>query len=124
MNNPRVSAIKKGRREAQLFKEICTLFTQAQADDSRLAGFFITHVELTDDKGLCKVFFYGPGGSAGFADYLQYLKLFKPSLRAAIAARIPGRYVPELMFRFDDQIEKQERIEAILDRIKREEEPS
>lgn len=124
MDYSRVSAIKKSRKESLLFREICTLFAQAQADDTRLNGFFISRVELSDDRGLCRVYFYSPEGQAAFTDYLAYLKLFKPSLRAALAARVPGRYVPDLIFCFDDKAEKQARIDAILDRIKHEEKPS
>ena len=83
-----------------------------------MRGLSITRVKLADDGSICTIFFYTPGGLEAFKEKRNFLILYKPSLRKAIARAIPARYTPELVFRFDDTFEKQQRIEQILDTIK------
>ena len=91
---------------------------QTTLDDPRLRDVFVNRVELSPDKGACYVFFYTAQGKDHFSDVLEFLKLYKPSLRKAIAHTLNGRYTPELIFRFDEQYEKQMKIENLLEKIK------
>jgi len=84
-----------------------------------LQGLSISRVSLSSDKSIVTVFFFLPEGKSGFEKKLEYLKLFKPSLRKALADRIPGRYVPQIKFHYDDQLEKQIKIEQLLDKVKK-----
>lgn len=113
-----VDRIKKARREAQLMRVISRLLVLQAADDPELHGFSVTRVELNADNSICSVFFYGEGGEELFKQKLNYFKLYKPSLRAAIAQEISSRYTPNIVFRFDDQFEKQMAIERLLDTVK------
>ncbi|CAN5216091.1 hypothetical protein BH09DEP1_BH09DEP1_3690 [soil metagenome] len=113
-----VSSIKKSQKESQLFRAIANLFTQTMMDDKKLQGLFINRVKLSDDKGVCTVYFYTAGGFEDFKEKLQTLILYKPSMRHALAQTIAGRYTPDLIFRFDDQFEKQQRIEGLLEKVK------
>ncbi len=114
----RVSSIKKSQKESLLRKEISTLFQQISIDNPTLLGLSISRVSLSDDKGLCSVFFYSPEGQDFFDKKLSTLTLFKRSLRKAIAQKIDARYVPELIFKYDTQLEKQLSIEQLLDQVK------
>ena len=49
---------------------------------------------------------------------LKKLVLYKPSLRTALSKLISSRYVPEIIFKFDKQFEKQQRIEALIESVK------
>lgn len=89
-------------------------------DHQQLIGLSISRVELSDNKGLCSIFFYSPEGQEVFEQKFDTLLLFRNSLRRALAQRIPGRYVPELIFKYDAQLEKQLAIEQLLDQIKEE----
>jgi len=120
MKNPAVQSIKKSQKEKLLFREINKLFVQASLDDENLRGLSITRVELSPDKSTCSVFFYIPEGQEAFKKKLEELKLYKPSMRKALA-ELQFRYVPEIIFKFDKLYEKQEKIEKILDQIKEEE---
>ena len=114
----RISTIKKAQKESVLLREISSLYQQASADDPELPLITITYVELGSNKGLCKVFFYCPEGKERFETILERLKLYKPSLRKALASRIDARYTPEILFVFDEQQAKQLRVEYLIEQIK------
>lgn len=116
-----VRRIKVARKEAQIFREFSTLFLRLTLDDSRLQGLMPTHVQISRDGGSCTIFFYSEKGEEDFQEHLPYLILYKPSLRKALSQVIPARYTPELIFRYDDKVEKQRKIERLLDSIKTEE---
>ena len=102
----KVSDIKRAQKASLLLKAISQLYWEATRDDKELLGLFISRVELSQDKGMCYVFFYTPEGQEFFKEKLQTLKLYKPSLRAALAKQIPGRYTPDIIFKFDAQQKK------------------
>ena len=110
--------IKKAQKESLLLREISGLLLQAGMDDPRLQKVGVSRVSLSDDKGTCTVFFYTSQGKKAFEEILEILKLYKPSLRAALAKKIRGRYTPNLVFRFDDQIEKSEKMNALFQQLK------
>ena len=114
------SDIKRARKEAQFFKMLSQIFMQIVCDDSRLQGMFINRVVLSPSYGTCNIFFYLPEGESAFREKLAILKLYKPSMRKAISSLIAGRYTPELMFKYDQQFEKQQKIESILDSLQEE----
>ena len=118
MSQSRLSDIKKNQKESLFLKEISKLFYQAALDDKKLQELYISRVQLSKDKGICFVFFFSPKGEADFNEKLHDLKLYKPSLRKAIASTIKGRYAPEIVFRYDNEFEKQSKLEELLDKIK------
>lgn len=113
-----VSSIKKSQKESLIFRAIANLFAAQALDDPRLGGVAVNRVKLSDDKGVATVYFYTAGGLAEFKEKLPFILLYKSSLRRALAQEINARYTPELVFKFDDQFEKQQRIEGILEKIK------
>jgi ribosome-binding factor A len=122
IGSKRTQEIKKAQKERLLFREISKLFLQLQIDDDRLHNAWLSKLELSPDKSVCYVHFYTPNGEKKFhEEFLEILKLYKPSMRKAIAAKVDGRYTPEIIFRFDKTYEKQERILNILDSLKHEE---
>lgn len=124
MNNSSVQNIKKAQKERQLFRELSHLFLRLILEDNRLRDFHISRVRLSPDKGICTIYFYSARGQDYFNEILEILKLYRPSLRKAISAKIESRYTPELRFAFDEHYEKQEKLEKLMDAVKNEEEPS
>jgi ribosome-binding factor A len=110
--------IKQSQREAQFHREISQLLRETALDDSRLNGIFINRVSLSADGGICTLYFYSLQGEAHYNQVLDILKLYKPSLRRALAKRLNRRYTPELIFRYDTLFEKQQRIEELFEKIK------
>lgn len=120
MSNTRVHDIKRAQKEKLLFRELSHLYLQLTLDDSRLRLVSLSRVELSPDKGLCTVYFYTPEKET-YLEALEILKLYKPSIRKSIASSIKGRYTPDLRFEYDDRFEKQERLEELLEKVKKEE---
>lgn len=116
----RTSWIKKNQKQSLLFKEISQLIQQATIDHPELNGFYISKVELSDDKGICFIYFFSEAGPALFKPYLEILKLYKPSMRKALADNTKGRRVPQLVFKYDDNFAKQSELEALLETVKAE----
>ena len=113
-----VRDIKRAQKEKLLLRTISNLFLQAALDEPRLSGLVINRVSLSSDKSLCTVYFYTSKGKAEFDEKLEILKLYKPSLRAALAKEIKSRYTPDLKFKFDDQFEKHQKLESLMYELK------
>lgn len=112
------SAIKRAQKESLLMQELAKMLLSLSLDDNRIAGIFINRVKLSPDKSVCTVYFYTSEGQEVFEEKLRFLVLYKPSLRKALAAAVPSRYVPELVFKYDDLFDKQQRVDEILEKIK------
>ena len=114
----KTSDIKRAQKASLLFKTISQLYSNASYDNKELLGVYITRVEISADKGTCYVYFYTPDGPEVFQEKLPLLKLYKPSLRNALAKGIANRYTPEIFFKFDAQQEKIDRIESLFEKVK------
>lgn len=114
----RISDIKRAQKASLLLRVVSNLFLEAIRDNANLDGLFITRVELSPDKGMCYVFFFSPEGEDTFKEKLHHLKLYKPSLRASLAREVPGRYTPDILFKYDSQQSKVTRIDELLNKVK------
>jgi ribosome-binding factor A len=117
MNNKQLPHIKKSQKEALLMKELSNLFLQVSLDDSRLSGVTITHVALSPNKSVVDVYFYIPGGLEAFEPIRSILILYKPSMRKALAQRVPSRHVPDIVFKYDEKFEKQMKLENLFNQL-------
>lgn len=120
MSHSRIRNIKHAQKESNLFHKISQFFLQIKQDEPKLEGLSISRVTLSPDKGSCVVYFYCAGGLLEYETKRPILVLYKSSLRKALADAIPGRYTPILKFTYDQQREKQRRVEELLDTIKKE----
>ncbi len=118
MIKSRVSSIKHAQKESMLLHTIAQLFIQIMQDEPLLTGFTITRVELSPNKNRCTVFFHTLGGLSEFEEKRKTLVLYKPSLRQALSKSIHGRYTPELRFAYDQQLDKQRRVDDLIDKLK------
>lgn len=114
INSSAVSEIKRAQKESQLLREISSMFHTVAMDDSRLSGLFVNRVELSTDKGWCTIYFYTNEGYEKYAEQLEVLKLYKPSMRKTLSSQIKARYVPNLKFEYDSKFEKQQRLELAM----------
>ncbi|HAU30038.1 MAG: Ribosome-binding factor A [candidate division TM6 bacterium GW2011_GWF2_43_17] len=109
--------IRRARREAQLQKIVAALLTQQACDDPELRDLQVTRVELSPSKSICYVLFYSAHGEAFFREKLGHVILYKPSLRKAVGEELQGRYVPDIVFKYDANLKKQLAIEALIDQV-------
>ena len=114
----KISDVKRAQKAQLLFRTICSLFLEATLDNKELSRLVITSVKLSPDKSKCNVFFYAPEGKEVFDELFPTLKMYKPSLRAAISKSIAGRYTPDIVFKFDSSKDKSNRVEQLLFNLK------
>lgn len=118
-NSPGSSHIKREQKKSLFFRELSNLYYSVSQEEPGLSSVFITKVDLSSDTGICYVYFGSSGGEAQFKIALQRLILYKPSMRSALAKKIPGRYTPDLQFRFDLTFEKEQKMNQLLDSVKK-----
>ena len=110
--------IRRARKESLYFREISKLFLQITLDDPEVKEFHVSSVQLSPDKSVCNIFFVSSKGQEDFRCRMSNLILYKPSLRKAISQNIPSRYTPQLVFKYDEQVEKQHKLEELFDQLK------
>lgn len=120
MTNPRIREIKHAQKESMILHEVSQNFVRIAQDEPSLQSFSITRVSLSDRKGFCIIFFHTLGGLKEFEEKRKTLVLYKPSLRQALSKAMHGRYVPQIRFKYDDQLDKQRRIDDLIDKLKAE----
>ena len=81
---------------------------------------FPTHVEFSTGNGMCYVYFSGLKGKESFDKALEVLKLYKPSIRKALASLRHARYTPDIKFVYDRSIDHGLKITEILDNLNKE----
>lgn len=118
MVSQQLRSVKHAQKESLYLREISKLIMKITMDEPSLHGMFINRVQLSPDKGVCTVLFYDPAGEEAFQEKLKKLILYKPSVRSALSKAISSRYVPEIIFRFDKQFETQQRVEALIEKAK------
>lgn len=120
MRNPDSSLIKKEKKKSFFLREISSLFQKIVLDEPKLSSLFITKVELSKDGGICYIYFSTSTDEEAFKQGLEILKLYRPSMRKALAQIYHSRYVPSLIFRYDKAKEKVNKINILLDQIQQE----
>jgi ribosome-binding factor A len=100
----------------QIRAELAALLTRGVKDPG--IGFVtLTAVRVTADLQLARVFYTTLGDDQARRETARALARALPFLRRQIAGRLRLRRAPELVFQYDETIEKQERIERILQEI-------
>jgi len=120
MTGERVRAIKQAQRESFLLREISSLYVRIVQDNPELQGVYITAAQLSSDGSTCTVYLHSAQGQAHYDQVKDKLILYKPSLRTALAKASSSRYVPQLVFRYAEGVERQERVNDLIEQLKKE----
>lgn len=120
MMGPQLHDIKRAQKEAQLLREISSLILKITIDEPSLQGLYVSRIKLSPDKGMCHVLFITATGKEEFQQKLGALILYKPSMRAALAKILNGRYTPNLVFEFDELSDKQKRVDDLINKVSNE----
>jgi ribosome-binding factor A len=100
----------------QIRAELTDLLAR-RVKDPGIGFITITGVRVTADLQIARVQYSSLGDPQARRQTARALDRATPFLRRQIAARLRLRRVPELMFHFDDSLDRQERIEEILREI-------
>lgn len=127
MHNPRTSLIKREQRKSFLLRQLSTMLHTLCEDEPKLIPLFVSKVDLSDDGGICYVYMSATplsdqslSSKELFEELLPMLVLYKPSMRKSLAGILQKRYVPDIKFLFDENREKVDKINALLDRAQQE----
>lgn len=122
---PREEATRAVRVAAQLRQEIARLVGRDLADP-RLEGLIVSNAWLSADLRVAKVYYRiattARGGEldARRGDAQKALERASGRMRKAVTARLGLRVAPELRFLYDEGQDARDRIEQILEEVKRE----
>lgn len=83
----------------------------------------LTHVKVSADLQVARVFYTVLGDDKQRKASAQGLQRALPYLRRQIAGRVRLRRAPELVFQYDESVERGERIERLFQDIHAAEEP-
>jgi ribosome-binding factor A len=100
----------------QLRAEITDLVAR-ELHDPGIGFLTITHVKVTPDLQVARVYYTTLGDAKARKDTHRALDRATPFLRRHIGRRLRLKRVPELEFFFDEAIERGDRIEQILQEI-------
>jgi ribosome-binding factor A len=120
--------IKRERRKSVLLRELSTFIDAIAEEQPAVREVYLSRLDLSADGGICYLYFaavtpqIGSGQTAEerYKEALSILKLYRPSLRKNLAQSLQARYTPDLMFLFDENREKIDRINGLLDQVSQE----
>ena len=118
MHDKKQIEIRRAKKESLYYRELSGLFLRMTLDEPLLKDLHISSVKLSPDKGVCTLFFFSSKGREGFKHDLPSLILYKPSLRKALSQNIRSRYTPQLVFKYDENFEKQCKLDSLFDQLK------
>jgi ribosome-binding factor A len=110
----------QGSRPARVgdaIRQELTELIMRQVKDPGIGFITITHVNVTSDLQLARVYYTTLGDEKARAQTKRALERAKPFLRRQVGQRVQLRRVPELEFFFDESVERGDRIERIIQEL-------
>lgn len=108
------------KRTLQLAEDIrgvvANLFARGEIRDPRLQGITVHHVKLSPDLRIAKVYYITPAKSDK-AEVDQLLKPVAKYARKVLAEQLFLRYIPEVNFYYDDNIDHAMKINELLAKL-------
>ena len=100
-----------------------SLLIRNEVKDSRVSPFCdVTGVELTPDLQYCKVYVSCLGSEESLGKTIEGLKAASGFLRRELAQSLNLRHTPELQFVADHSVEYGSRMDALINKLKEEDE--
>ena len=100
-----------------------SLLIRNEVKDSRVSPFCdVTGVELTPDLQYCKVYVSCFGSEESLGKTIEGLKAASGFLRRELAQSLNLRHTPELQFVADHSVEYGSRMDALINKVKEEDE--
>ena len=105
----------------QIRDELGSLLSRGAVHDPGIGFITLTRVQVSPDLSLARVFYTSLGDPKARRETAKALGRATPFLRRQIGGALRLRRVPEIEFRFDESVERQDRIEQILRDLHQEE---
>jgi ribosome-binding factor A len=110
------------QRVAEEIKKEIARIIQEELKDPRIGFVTITRVDLSRDLRMAKVYFSLLGSKKQLRDTKVGLEKSANFIRRLLGQRMHLRYVPQIMFRLDENIEYSIHISKVLDQLKHKDE--
>jgi len=111
-----MNSIKIERLQKEIL-HIVNIAFQGEIADSRLFGVEFTHAKLASDLGVLKLFFHCLDNEIPQEKIIGLLNRSSGFIKNQIAGAHIMRFIPQIIFEFDDTAQRVERIEQILQSI-------
>lgn len=92
----------------------------AEIDDPRVRGAALPEADVSPDLKQARIFVTHYQGEQAARAAVQALNRAAPRLRRELGARLSLRVVPQVVFAYDPSVDQGFRIDALLDRARRE----
>ena len=115
--------VKRAARVAEGIREELSMLLTTKVRDPRLAGVLVSRVELSDDLRIARVFYrllQGGDDAARLEEAKVGLSRAAGLFRKEISGALKLRSAPEFRFTYDAGQEARDRIDALLEEVKRE----
>ena len=114
-----VHEVRRERKKSLYTREMISLITTLTQQEKIISEIYITHVDISKNSGILYVYcstFKEPGEEV-FLEVLSVLKLYKPSIRKALASQLQSRHTPDIVFLYDKIKEKERRVTDLLEQV-------
>jgi ribosome-binding factor A len=108
---------KRSEKVAEAVHELITGLLVKGIKDPRIGFVTITGVEVSDDLHLAKVFFTVVGSDTERKATEAGLNSARSYIRKEMGKQLRMRYVPDIIFRYDDSLDYGNKIDSILKEI-------
>ena len=109
---------KYERRISELVRSHLSMLIETRIKDPRVAGVTVTDVEVTPDTRLAKVYYSLIGDDDAKRQAILGLESAAGWLRRELGVHLRTRHTPELVFVFDESLERGERMGQLLDALR------
>ncbi|EKD51836.1 MAG: hypothetical protein ACD_62C00170G0010 [uncultured bacterium] len=110
---------KRQNRISQAYQKELTSILLYEVRDPRLDGLCVTDVVITPDLRLAKVYYDIPGGRERVVAVEKGFQKAKGYIKKELARRVNIKYMPDLVFYFDETAALQERVDQLFAEVKR-----
>jgi ribosome-binding factor A len=111
---------QRSTRVGEQIREDLTELIAREVHDPGIGFITITRVEVTPDLQQARVYYTTLGDAKARRESQRALERAAPFLKRHLGRRLHLRRVPDLQFFFDESIERQDRIERILQELQAE----
>ena len=108
---------KRSEKVAEAIHEVISGLLVKGVKDPRVGFVTVTGVKVTDDLHLATVYFSVIGSEESRKGAEAGLNSARGFLRRELSKALTMRYVPDLLFRYDDSVAYGSRIETLLKQI-------
>jgi ribosome-binding factor A len=110
----------RAERIADQIKDQVSQLLSFEVKDPAVGLLTVTHVKMTSDMGMAHVYYTMVGDDVERGKTARALDRATPFVRRRLAEDMNMRRAPEVRFHYDEDLERQERVEMLLREIETE----